>query len=162
MDVPRIEQSKGFRLAGMKTTMSLAENKTFELWQRFMPVKKELEELSGTELYSVEVYPDDYFINFSPVKEFEKWAAAPVVKTYQPGDPFEILDVPEGLYAVFLYKGPSTEVQKAYQYIFGEWMPKSDYQVDNRPHFAIMGEKYRNDDPDSEEELWIPVKHNGS
>jgi len=63
-----------------------------------------------------------------------------------------------GLYAVFLHHGPASEVSKTYQYIFGTWLPQSDYLIDDRPHFAIMGEKYKSDSPDSEEELWIPVK----
>ena len=32
------------------------------------------------------------------------------------------------------------------------------YTLDDRPHFEILGEKYKNQDPDSEEELWIPIK----
>lgn len=160
MDVRIVNRDK-FLLAGFNKTMSLAENKTFNLWREFMPVKNQLQGLTGTELYSVEVYPQDYFENFSPVKEFEKWAAAPVQSAYEPDDPFQVLDIPEGLYAVFLYRGRSTEAHKAYQYIFGEWMPDSEYTVDDRPHFAVMGEKYRNDDPDSEEELWVPIKKKG-
>jgi hypothetical protein len=31
-------------------------------------------------------------------------------------------------------------------------------KLNKRPHFAKMGEKYKNEDPDSEEELWIPIK----
>jgi AraC family transcriptional regulator len=26
---------------------------------------------------------------------------------------------------------------------------------DDRPHFEILGDKYKNDHPDSEEEIWI-------
>jgi len=65
---------------------------------------------------------------------------------------------PEGLYAVFVHKGAASEGPKTYQYIFTTWLPASDYQLDNRPHFAIMGEKYKGEDPGSEEELWIPIK----
>lgn len=158
----RIVNKQTTRLAGLNTTMSLAENKTIKLWQAFMPLKNKLQQLSGTELYSVEVYPEDYFINFSPIKEFEKWAAAPIENSYAPDDSFEVLEIPEGRYAVFQYKGLSGEAHKAYQYIFGEWMPKSGYTVDNRPHFAVMGDKYRNDHPDSEEELWVPIKNKGN
>ena len=38
--------------------------------------------------------------------------------------------------------------------------PKSKYELDKRPHFALMGEEYKNEDPDSEEELWFPIKIN--
>ena len=45
-----------------------------------------------------------------------------------------------------------------FQYIFSEWIPQSDYSVDDRPHFEVLGAKYKNNDPDSEEEIWIPIK----
>lgn len=38
------------------------------------------------------------------------------------------------------------------------WLPASDYNLDNRPHFEVLGEKYKNNDPTSEEEIWIPIK----
>ena len=66
--------------------------------------------------------------------------------------------LPGGLYAVFLHKGAATTGPKTFQYIFGTWLPESDYSLDIRPHFEILGEKYKNDDPDSEEEIWIPIK----
>jgi len=37
-------------------------------------------------------------------------------------------------------------------------LPNSDYELDNRPHFEILGKKYKNNSADSEEEIWIPVK----
>jgi AraC family transcriptional regulator len=30
--------------------------------------------------------------------------------------------------------------------------------MDNRPYFALMGEKYKGENPESEEDFWIPVK----
>lgn len=52
----------------------------------------------------------------------------------------------------------SVTVYSIFQYIFGTWLPASGYYLDNRPHFEILGHKYKNNDPDSEEEIWIPVK----
>ncbi len=70
----------------------------------------------------------------------------------------ETIVTPTGLYAVFIHKGPASEGKKTYEFIFGVWLPESDYELDNRPHFAVMGEKYKNNAPDSEEELWIPIE----
>jgi AraC family transcriptional regulator len=112
----------------------------------------------GNDLYSVEIYNDrDLFANFNPNKEFEKWAAVRVREFDSVPDGMETLIIPEGLYAVFPYKGKASEASDTYRYIFTEWIPNSDYELDNRPHFALMGEKYKNEDPDSEEELWIPI-----
>jgi AraC family transcriptional regulator len=62
-----------------------------------------------------------------------------------------------GQYAVFNHKGSSTD-NSIYQYIFTQWLPNSGYQIDNRPHFELLGEKYKNNDPNSEEEIWVPIK----
>ena len=154
---PRIIKVKPLKLRGIHIRMNLSHNQTRELWQRFMPEWK-LTGLPMSEFYSAEVYPKGYFSSFDPNKDFEKWAAVPETGLSPIPETWDRLEVPPGLYAVFPYKGRSSEVYKIYQYIFETWMPKSGYQVDERPHMAVMGEKYKNDDPESEEELWIPVK----
>ncbi len=138
--------------------MSLTDNKTVAIWRNFMPKRNEIQNQLGTELYSIEVYSSDYFKGFDPAKRFEKWAAVAVESLDDQPKEMHHLVIPEGKYAVFAYKGSSAEAAKAYQYIFREWLPKSDYELDHRPHFAVMGEKYKNNDPESEEELWVPVK----
>lgn len=51
------------------------------------------------------------------------------------------------------------QIMSLAEYIYGSWLPNStEYARDNRPHFEILGEKYKNNDPESEEEIWIPVK----
>ena len=62
-----------------------------------------------------------------------------------------------GLYAVFDYKGLNTD-NKIFLYIFRDWLPASEYELDDRPQFEVLGENYKNNDPDSQEEIWIPVK----
>ena len=70
----------------------------------------------------------------------------------------ECFTLPDGLYAVFLYRGAANEGAKAFQYIYGIWLPQSRYVLDERPHFEVLGANYRNEDPQSEEEIWIPVR----
>jgi len=156
---PRIETLNQKTLVGKRMTMSFSNNKTFELWKSFMPHKKEIQNVVGTDLFSVEIYNDtNFFKNFNPNKEFEKWAAVEISELKNIPDEMEPITIPKGLYAVFSHKGPASEGPKTYQYIFGTWLPNSKYVLDNRPHLAIMGEKYKNNSPDSEEELWIPIK----
>jgi AraC family transcriptional regulator len=63
-----------------------------------------------------------------------------------------------GQYAVFILKGDATTFYKTAQYIYGEWLPKSEYVLDNRPHFEVLGAHTERDNPNSEEEVWIPIK----
>ena len=154
---PRIETIGNKKLIGKRLSMSLHNNKTNELWRSFMPLRKEIKNNISTELYSIQVYDDSYFNGFNPNTEFEKWAAIEVRDFDSVPDEMETYLLPGGLYAVFLYKGSGTD-NRIFQYIFTTWLPSSDYLLDNRPHFEILGEKYKNEDPDSEEEIWIPVK----
>lgn len=142
---------------GKHLTMSFVQNKTFELWRSFMPQRKDVKRTIGTELYSMEVYPSGFFANFNPANSFEKWATVEVSEVENIPAGMEVLNA-DGLYAVFLHTGLASEGPRTYDYIFREWLPQSDYKVDDRPHFAIMGEKYQPDSPTSEEELWIPIR----
>jgi AraC family transcriptional regulator len=138
--------------------MSLSVNKTRELWQNFMPRRKEIQNKIGTELYSIEIFTPSYWNEFDPHAEFEKWAAVEVTDFRSIPDEMETITLPEGLYAVFLHKGLASSGPETSEYIFRIWLPNSDFSLDNRPHLAVMGEKYKNDDPNSEEDIWIPIR----
>lgn len=145
------------KLVGKKLVMSLDNNKTFELWKSFMPRRKEIKNIIGTNLYSVEIYLPNYFDEFNPAQEFEKWAAMEVTAVQEISDEMHSLTIPAGEYAVFHYKGLNTDTG-IFRYIYGEWLPNSKYSLDLRPHFAEMGEKYRNNDRESEEDIYIPIR----
>jgi AraC family transcriptional regulator len=146
------------KLIGKRMTMSFSENKTGELWSSFMPRRKEIQNSLGTERYSMQIYPSKFYDHFDPATEFEKWAAIEVANfDHVPGG-METYTLAGGLYAVFLYKGAASAATETFRYIFGIWMANSGYEPDTRPHFEILGEKYKNEDPESEEEIWIPVK----
>jgi len=153
---PRIEILPEKKFIGLHLTMSLSNNRTGELWQSFMPRRREISSISS-DLYSLQVYGPMHFRNFSPFNEFSKWALAQVANfdVMPPG--MEAFTLPGGTYAVFVHKGSSTDT-RTFQYILSTWLPGSDYDLDNRPHFEVLGSKYKNNDPGSEEEIWIPVR----
>jgi AraC family transcriptional regulator len=154
----RIETSTEKKLMGMRLTMSLSNNKTGDLWARFMKQRKEIQNNIDTNLYSMQIYDPLYYTNFNPAAVFEKWATVEVTDFDLVPPEMETYTLTEGLYAVFSYKGAASEGAKAFQYIFTIWLPNSIYTLDNRPHFEILGTKYKNEDPDSEEEIWIPIQ----
>jgi len=155
---PRVEILPEKILIGRKSLMSFAENKTRELWQSFMPRRREIGNAVNIYLYSVEQYDPNFFDAFNPAAEFIKWAAVEVSDADHVPDHMEVLVLPGGLYAVFIHRGTASKAVETYGYIFRTWLPSSDYTVDDRPHFALMGDKYKNDDPESEEEIWIPLR----
>jgi AraC family transcriptional regulator len=155
----RIEVLAEKQLVGISTQLSFEKNTTFELWQSFMPkVKKEFK-IAAPDLYSVEIYNDaNFFKKFNPKKTFRKLAAIEVSNLKEKDTNLETFLLPSGLHAIFIHKGLASEGFKTYEYIFKTWLPSSIYVLDNRPHFAVMGNKYLNNSIDSEEEIWIPIK----
>ncbi len=157
--VPRIEILAEKKLIGKRIKMTFSNNKTFDLWQSFMPYRKEIKNSVSSDLFSMQIYPTSFdFINFNLEAEFEKWAAIEVADLTSFPDEMESYTLEGGLYAVFIHKGAANTGSKTFQYIFQTWFPGSDYLIDGRAHFEILGAKYKNDDPKSEEEIWIPIK----
>lgn len=156
----RIEQLEEKKLIGKRMAMSFAANATADLWKDFMPRRHEIAHKVGHELYAMQIYPESFFEKFNPMTSFEKWAALEVSSIQEIPAGMEATILPAGLYAVFLYKGPANS-PVPFQYIFQTWLPASGYELDTRPHFELLGENYKNNDPASEEELWIPVKEKG-
>ena len=152
---PRIEILSEKKLIGKRLEMSLTKNKTHLLWQSFMPRRAEIQNPISLDLFAVQVYEPSYFEAFSPNTVFEKWATLEVTDFKNIPSEMESFTLLGGLYVVFELKGHDTTI---FDYIFRTWIPNSKYNLDNRPHFEILGAKYKKDDPNSEEEIWIPIK----
>ena len=154
---PDVREIPGKFLAGFRRRTSFVNDLTSELWREFRLREGSIEGRVGSESYSVKVYDPGYsFANFDPAAEFEKWAAAEVSG---PVDAFEFLAVPAGEYAVFTHKGTAAEAPRTFGHIFGQWLPNSSYMLDQRPHFEVLPQNYDPFDPESEEEIWIPIRN---
>jgi AraC family transcriptional regulator len=152
---PRIEILPEKKSIGKRITTSLANNKTSELWQSFMPRRTEIQNTITSDLFAIQIYDATYFEAFNPNTVFEKWATLEVTDFDNIPAEMESFTLSGGLYAVFEHKGHSTAI---FDYIFSNWIPNSKYDLDHRPHFEILGVKYKKEDPNSEEEIWIPIK----
>jgi AraC family transcriptional regulator len=130
------------------------------MWKAFMPRRHEISHQNSEDLYSMQIYTGGLnALQFNPQTSFLRRAAM-VVSNYE-NVPEGMLrfDHPGGLYAVFMHHGPASEFGKTAAFIFGEWIPKSKYEVDDRPHFEILDKRYLGPDhPDSVEEVWIPLR----
>ena len=145
------------KLVGFQLNMSLIQNRTGELWQQFMRNRHLIQNSMSADLLSMQIHPAGYFSDFNPAKPFTKWAVAEVHDFNLVPEGMETIEIPGGMYACFLYKGSSADT-RIFTYIFQEWLPGSGYELDDRPHFEILGERYKNMDPESEELICIPVK----
>ena len=156
---PRIEILNEKKLVGQHLQMSIADNKTPKLWQGFMPRRNEIKNNLQSGYFSIQVYDEAFtFKDFTPYTLFTKWAAVEVSDFEEIPSEMDAFILEGGLYAVFIHKGLASDFPKTFQFIFQTWLPNSDYLVDTRPHFELLHERYRPDDPDASEEVWIPIR----
>ncbi len=154
----RIEIIEPKKLIGMNIEMSLSNNKTSELWQKFMPRREEVKNRVNSDCISMQVYDKNQKNLFSPTTQFIKWAIVEVYTYENIPDEMESYSLSGGKYAVFIHNGPAKTFPKTMQYVFESWFPESEYELDNREHFEILPEDYNPINPEAREEVWIPVK----
>ena len=160
MKDPEIVEIDDKKLLGISMHTSLADDKTGILWQKFMKQKNSVQNKKSQDLYSVQVYDEGFIAGqFNSQSIFEKWAAVEVEDYSEVKDDLKGLSLPGGLYAVFTHVGTAKEFPKTAKFIFENWIPKSEYQIDDRPHFEVLGKDYKGpDNPESIEKIYIPIK----
>ncbi len=148
----RIIESK--KLIGFSINTSFQDDKTFITWKKFMTRRKEITNRISTQLFSLQIYPE----NFTPTQTFTKYTLAEVSDFDNIPEEFETFELERGKYLVFNYKGKAENGSQIFRYIFQNFIPENQFEVDNRPHFEIFEDDYNPNDDSAEEEIWIPVK----
>lgn len=157
MNTPEIQEFEGATLVGACAKMDLRTFNPGPVWGQLMPRLQGIQNRVSQDLISLRTY--DGIPKFGPNEnpQFTYWAG---VETPDLHPELAHLDITAGTYAVFQYKGLSSD-SSIWIYIYSQWLPNSAWELDARPHFERLGAKYKNDDPESEEEIWIPVKPRG-
>jgi AraC family transcriptional regulator len=157
---PEIKILPPKKLIGMSIDTSLANYGAPALWQRFMPQVKHIDNKMGREKYSIQIY--DKLLNyddFNPELMFKYWAATEVKNFDSVPPEMESLELPGGKYAVFIHKGTMADFQSTLNFIYLKWLPDSEFELDYRPHFELLNERYLGpNNPNSEEQVWVPIK----
>jgi len=156
---PKILWVEEKALAGIRISTSLVENRDGEIWRPLRSRVTEFYERVGTDFYSVKVYdPEYHFSNLDPAAKFDKWAAIAVSKNSKLPEGFESLSIPAGQYAEFIHRGTPEMAQRTFGYIFGTWLPRSAFDLDDRPHFEILGNDWSPFDESAQEAVLVPIK----
>lgn len=150
----RIEIIEARKLIGFSITTSFQEDRTPMLWRRFMMRRNEILNRISNQLFSLQIFPD----NFTPDQSFTKYALAEVSNFENVPEGFENFELESGQYLVFNYQGKAENGPEIFRYIFQNFIPENQLEVDNRPHFEIFGDDYNPNSDSAEEEIWIPVK----
>jgi len=65
--------------------------------------------------------------------------------------------IPEQTYAVFTHKGMVDNMDTTLRYIWGDWLPNSQYSYANRPDFELYSKRFIHNSEKSELDLYIPI-----
>jgi AraC family transcriptional regulator len=144
------------KFIGISLDFSYSDYRIFELWSTFMPRRNEVENRVGTDFFNVQINPNDF--DFAPNTSFQKWAVVPVTNFDFIPEEMKTLEINAGLYAVFNFKGDQNTISAFFESIYKVWLPSSDYTLDNRAQFEILGQKYQRNNPESEEQIYIPIR----
>ncbi len=66
------------------------------------------------------------------------------------------LTIPAGKYAIFPCTLPT--IEKVYNYIYQEWLPKSGHQHAAQPEFELYPETFQPQNPESEFQVYVPLQ----
>ncbi|MFP2996356.1 GyrI-like domain-containing protein [Spongiivirga sp. MCCC 1A20706] len=157
---PKITTIPKKLLAAVSVRTSIEEFGMPRAWQQLMPKRNEITNTVSNNRYSIQVYDQAYdYKTFTPYTQFTYIAGIEVSDQNMLPEGIEPKQLVGGLYAVFNHKGTMTQFRKTLQYIHQEWLPQSIYQLDHRNHFEVLGDTYLgHDNPNSEEEVWVPIK----
>jgi AraC family transcriptional regulator len=153
---PRIANLEPMKLVGLCREMSQVSDETSILWREFGPRKAEIPNRASTDSLSMRVYPGHAHEIFDPVARIQKWAAVEVLDFGHLPNGMSQWTTRGGLYAIFVHEGSATDLS-TFEYIFGEWLPNGDFDLDHREHFEILPADYDPFDPRAREEICVPV-----
>jgi AraC family transcriptional regulator len=71
--------------------------------------------------------------------------------------------LPANTYAVFTHRGSLTKLGLTCQYIYGKWLPNSDYVLAGEYDFEHYDQRFQGTDNENTEfDIYVPVKATGS
>ncbi len=151
---PVILNFDGAILCGASEAMSLQTFTPWTLWPQIMPRLAQIRNRTSQDLISLRNFNGIPVFGPQANPDFTYWGGVEVLEANKG---FEHLEIPAGTYAVFHYKGLSSD-STIWRSIYSQWLPNSEWELDERPHFERLGSKYKNDDPTSEEDIYIPIR----
>lgn len=159
MDI-KIEEKGELKIVGLLERINMPNNTIPQLWDKFMKRMSEIKNIKGNGSYGIA----ENMSESSDGVSFDEIVGVEVSS-------FE--DIPEGMvakvikpqkYAVFTHKGElfgadgSSKLHKSYDYVYSKLIPASGYETDCEFNFEYYDERFILGSPESEMDIYIPVK----
>lgn len=150
---PEIITRPAVKLVGIAQQYDNADLSLPRLWSAFRPYREKINHRAGNESFGIyesyEETEDDVrftYICCAPVTDFDDVPEGMVTR-----------ELSEQLYARFIHRGPISALDKTLKYIWGSWLPKSNYDYVERPDFELYPPGYNPAGEESVMTLHIPI-----
>jgi len=152
IEPPRIETRKTFIVAGLRERYGEEASRHIPAqWQRFTPFIGSIPQQIGGNTYGVGYNGDDEGnIDYICGVEVRSTSELPTELDY--------VRIPEYRYAVFTHDDHISTIGRTWNIVWGEWLPKSEFEVADSPFFECYGATFDPIAGMGSIELWIPVK----
>jgi len=151
---PQIITRPAIKLVGIATQYNDADLSLPRLWSAFKPYKNSIKNRTNDNSFGIyESYieqGDDVSFSYVCCAAVENFDSIP--------DGMTTRELPEQLYAKFIHKGAISNLDKTLKYIWGSWLPKSNFDYVEKPDFELYPPNYNIMDPNSEMALHIPIR----
>jgi len=150
MDKPRFETRPVFTVAGPRYYGKNENSEIKQMWdERWPEIESVPDQVDSDVCYGVCITGEEEHGPFTYIAGMEVDSVDEL--------PAELahIEIPEQTYAVFRTTLP--EIGKSYDYIYGEWLPKSGYRRAPGPEFELYPETFDPDNPQSLFDLYVPV-----
>ena len=160
---PVIKEINEIKIIGMEKTTTLQTSYIDipKLWEAFCKRMCEINNIKNAKVFYEARKPDLNFDmnDFTETTEFTEIAGLEVDEVKDIPEGMVNITVPAGKYAVFTHKGFAKDLRQTYEYIWGTWLPNSNYEADLKYDFELYGERFRGaDNKESEIDIYIPIK----
>jgi AraC family transcriptional regulator len=142
---PTFVTKPAFTVVGLHITTKPKSPEIPKLWDQFVPRLDEVQNVSELDV--------SYGVMASAGDSMDYMAGSPVREAIELPAGMTRWDIPEATYAVFESTIPT--IEKTFDYIFGAWLPASDYQHNSGPVLERYGETFSPDTPVVS--IYIPI-----
>ncbi|WP_336065608.1 GyrI-like domain-containing protein [Mesoflavibacter sp. CH_XMU1404-2] len=156
----KIVKTDKILIVGLSATANFLNTNqiTGQLARQFMPRVGEVIHRKDNFKLSLHDYSNFNISEFNPNQTFQKWIGVEVNNLQSVPGQMETLTIYAGKYLVINFEGTIEAFVGFWQDLHFNWLPNSEFDIDNRPHFERLGPDYNPNQAVNKEEIWIPIK----
>lgn len=151
---PEIIQHPAMKIVGIANQYDDGDLSLPKLWSAFYPYRDNIPNRVGSDFFGIyECYEesDDHttfvYICSAQVENFDDVLEGMITR-----------ELEAQTYARFTHVGSLAQLEDTLRYIWGSWLPRSDYEYAEKPDFELLPAGFNDADPDNKLYLNIPVK----